>query len=243
MNTLWNILLALGIALFSYLLGGIPNAVMVGNLFYNKNPMHYGSHNSGGTNAGRVLGKKAGVAVIILDILKTATAFYLVFVILNFSGLKEAFPLWDDGLLYQWMSLFFVSLGHCFSPYLKGKGGKAVATLYGAIGGTSWLFFPLCFLLFGLFFKLTKKVMSLASILTGATLVALEWILILLNAFARWGLPASFFSWSFGSASGLAILWEAGLAVTLVYLLLVYKHRENILRLKKGEEKSLVWKK
>lgn len=243
MEIVYNLLLAFGLFLFAYLVGAIPNAVIVGKIFYSKNPLEFGSKNSGGTNAGRVLGRKAGVAVITLDILKTVLVFYVVFAILNFTGLKEAFQIWDEGRFYQWLALAFASLGHCFSPYLKGKGGKAVATLYGAAGGTSWLLFPLCFLLFGLFFKLTKKVMSLASILTGATLVALEWVLVLLNAFAPWNLPKDFFAWSFGACPALAIGWEAGLALTIVYLLLVLRHLPNIQRLRKGEEKSLEWKK
>jgi len=240
--TLANTLLLLGLGAFAYLLGGIPNAVIIGLLFYKKNPLEYGSHNSGGTNAGRVLGAKAGVAVIVLDILKAAAVFWISWAILYLSPLQESLTLWDAGRIHLWITLPLESLGHCFSPYLKGKGGKAVASLYGSIGGTSWVMFPLCFLLFFLFFRLTKKVMSKASLLTGLALVVLEWGLVAGNYLAGpsyYGIA----SWTFELAPGGELLWEAGVAVTLVYIVLVIRHRDNIRRIHDGEEKSLTWQK
>ena len=56
--------------LFGYLLGSIPFALVIGKLFYHTDIRQYGSGNLGGTNAGRVLGKKAGISVIVLDALK-----------------------------------------------------------------------------------------------------------------------------------------------------------------------------
>lgn len=238
-----NLLTVLGIALFAYFFGGIPTAVIIGKLFYGKNPLEYGSHNSGGTNAGRVLGKKAGILVIVLDILKTAAVFWTTYAVINFTGLTEAAHLWNDGLLYNWLALFFASLGHCFSPYLKGKGGKAVACLYGSVGGTSWVLFPLCFVSFFLFFKLTKKVMSKASILTGAFLVSLEWMLCIISLCLAGSFSSGFLSLTFASAPGASFGWESALSTTLVYLLLVTRHADNIRRIKSGNEKPLVWEK
>ena len=51
--------------LFGYLLGSIPFALVIGKVFYHTDVRNYGSGNLGGTNAGRVLGKKAGIAVIV----------------------------------------------------------------------------------------------------------------------------------------------------------------------------------
>ena len=58
-----------------YLFGSIPWALVIGKVFYKTDVRNFGSGNLGGTNAGRVLGKKAGVTVIILDGLK---AFFVV---------------------------------------------------------------------------------------------------------------------------------------------------------------------
>ncbi len=56
--------------LFSYLTGAFPSAVLVGKLFYNIDVREYGSGNAGATNTFRVLGKKAGIPVLLMDIFK-----------------------------------------------------------------------------------------------------------------------------------------------------------------------------
>lgn len=240
---LFNVLLMLGIFAFSYFFGAIPTAVIIGKVFYKKNPLDYGSHNAGGTNAGRVLGKKAGIIVITLDVLKTATVFWSVFALLSFSPLRKVAPYWDEGQIYLWGSLVFAGLGHCFSPYLKGKGGKAVACFYGSVGGTSPILFPLCFLVFFLSFKLTKKVMSKASILTGAILTLLSWVLSIVALCLGSDFDSSILSWAFGLGGTLRIGLESGIAITIVYLILVYRHKDNIERIKEGVEKPLHWEK
>ncbi len=241
--TLANILLGLSVAVFSFLIGGIPTAVIIGKVFFAKNPLEYGSHNSGGTNAGRVLGKKAGVVVIMLDILKTIAVFWSVYAVIEFSGLRKAMPIWDEGRFYVWSTLFFASLGHCFSPYLKGKGGKAVACFYGSVGGTSWLLFPLCFLVFFLVFKIAKRVMSKASIWTGAILLLFEGVLSLLSLLLASQFDVSFFNWSFGIGESAAFGYESFAAISFVYLILLWRHADNIRRIHSGEEKPLKWEK
>ena len=56
--------------IFGYIIGSIPMALIVGKLFYKTDIRKHGSGNLGGTNAGRVLGKKVGAIVITLDVLK-----------------------------------------------------------------------------------------------------------------------------------------------------------------------------
>ena len=65
MNINWIWYLGLG-----YLLGSIPFALVIGKLFYKTDVRNFGSGNLGGTNAGRVLGKKAGISVIVFDVVK-----------------------------------------------------------------------------------------------------------------------------------------------------------------------------
>ena len=55
--------------LLGYLLGSLPFALIIGKVFYHTDIRQYGSGNLGGTNAGRVLGKKAGISVIVFDVL------------------------------------------------------------------------------------------------------------------------------------------------------------------------------
>src|SRR5574344_2208776 len=102
MEVFLNIVIALVCMLFGYFIGAIPNGVLLGRLFFKKDPRDYGSHASGGTNASRVLGKKAGLIVILLDILKCAIAFWTVYAVITFSGLKQQVHLFDNGILYIW---------------------------------------------------------------------------------------------------------------------------------------------
>lgn len=118
MQILWFILAVLG----GYLLGSIPFALVIAKVFYKKDLRQYGSGNPGGTNAGRVLGKKAGVSVIVLDALKVVLAIYI-------GSLVSV----DCAML----SGLACCLGHCYPIFAHFKGGKAVASMYGFLLGIS----------------------------------------------------------------------------------------------------------
>ena len=70
--------------LMSYILGSIPTALIIGKVFFKKDIRQYGSGNLGGSNTGRVLGKKIGLLVMILDILKAVFAVFLTKIIIAF---------------------------------------------------------------------------------------------------------------------------------------------------------------
>ena len=108
--------------LVGYLLGSIPFALVIGKVFYKKDIRNYGSGNLGGGNAGRVLGKKAGVAVMTLDILKVSFAIFISGCLLEGEAIAVA-----AGLA--------AAIGHCFPLFARFKGGKAVATMYGFLFG------------------------------------------------------------------------------------------------------------
>ena len=112
-----NILLAL---LIGYLLGSIPFALVIGQVFYKTDIRKSGSGNLGGTNAGRVLGKKAGVSVTVLDALKCVLAMILVNLIDPSSAMYAGFG---------------CAVGHCYPLFANFKGGKAVATIMGYMLG------------------------------------------------------------------------------------------------------------
>ena len=82
--------------IIGYFLGSIPFALVIGKLFFQKDIRNYGSKNLGGGNAGRVLGKKAGLAVMTLDLLKVTLAIFLTAlfandeIILILAGLSAA---------------------------------------------------------------------------------------------------------------------------------------------------------
>lgn len=144
------------ILLLAYLFGSIPWALVIGKVFYKTDIRKHGSGNLGGSNAGRVLGKKAGVAVIALDALKALFS----------VALAKALNMSDTICV---LSGLLCCVGHCFPVFAGFKGGKAVATTVGFVIGISILivhnFVGMCVLPIASFFiilKLTKYV-SLSS--------------------------------------------------------------------------------
>ena len=105
--------------------GAIPFGVLVGHLFFRRDIRTEGSGNIGAANALRILGKKGAALVLILDALKGM----LPVVAVTLSGGTPAIAALAGGAAV---------LGHCFSPFLKGRGGKGVATSYGAIWALAW---------------------------------------------------------------------------------------------------------
>ena len=141
-----------------YLLGSIPFALVVGKVFYKKDIRNYGSGNLGGSNAGRVLGKKAGLSVMTLDILKVTLAIFIA----SFFQNREVSMV---------VAGVAAAIGHCFPIFAKFKGGKAVATMYGflfgmaLIGGYSfWIFFVPLFTFLAVLYL--TKIVALSSVLS-----------------------------------------------------------------------------
>lgn len=105
-----------------YVLGSIPFALVIGKVFYHTDVRQFGSGNLGGSNTGRVLGKKAGIATIAMDVLKVVVAVAIV------SLFNQEASIWA-GLA--------AAFGHCYPIFAKFKGGKAVATMFGFLLSTA----------------------------------------------------------------------------------------------------------
>lgn len=106
------------IAVVCFLLGAVNPATLLARAL-GRDLRSSGSGNPGATNAGRVLGAKWGVLVLVLDVGK---AWLPTFVVLRALG---TLPALVAGLA--------VALGHVFSPFLRGRGGKGVACALGAV--------------------------------------------------------------------------------------------------------------
>lgn len=147
----------------AYLLGSIPSGVWIGKLFYGKDIRQFGSGNSGTTNTFRVLGKPAGIVVLLMDILKGTLATLLP----TLFHLDNVNPLWFG---------VFAILGHTFPVFAGFKGGKAVATSAGMLLAYSPLFFLYSVVLFLVCLFITSMV-SLSSMIA-AVLVTLSTIIL-----------------------------------------------------------------
>ncbi|VDG98683.1 MULTISPECIES: glycerol-3-phosphate 1-O-acyltransferase PlsY [unclassified Sporosarcina] len=137
----------------AYLIGSIPSALWIGKLFYKTDIREHGSGNMGATNTFRVLGKKAGIAVTVFDILKGTAAVLLV-----------SLPYFADTHVHSLIVGVVAVIGHMYPVFAKFKGGKAVATSGGVLLGYSWPIFVLAILTFLLALKITKMV-SLTSMI------------------------------------------------------------------------------
>lgn len=142
----------------AYLLGSIPTSVWVGKLKYDVDVREHGSNNAGATNTFRVLGKKAGTFVLIVDICKGALAVLLPF----FLGVAE----WrsDELIHLQLETGVLAVLGHIFPLFAGFNGGKGVATSLGVIIGIHPPAALVCILVFLVFFILSSYV-SLGAII------------------------------------------------------------------------------
>lgn len=156
-------------SLIGYLLGSIPFAFVIGKVFYHTDVRQHGSGNLGGSNTGRVLGSKAGLSVMTLDLLKVTLSVFL------------AVTLSD----HPWAAACGATaagLGHCYPIFAKFRGGKAVASLYGFLFSL-WVclgYSPLMFFLPLVTFLLVlvpTKIVSLSSILSSAAAVLYVWLL------------------------------------------------------------------
>jgi len=197
----------------AYLMGSFSSAVWIGKWFYNTDVRTQGSGNAGATNTLRVLGTKAGIIVMVLDIAKAWGAVSLAYVFASDS-------LTHSQLIdYKIVLGAAAVLGHVFPVFTGFKGGKGVASLVGVILA---LYTPYIFLIvlgwFVLVVAVTRYV-SLASV-TGSILFAVLAIFV------------------FHEQNVYLIVLAA-----LIAVFIPVTHHKNITRLLKGEESKLTFRK
>lgn len=146
------------VLILGYLIGSIPFALVIGKGFYKTDVRQFGSGNLGGGNTGRVLGKKAGLSTMALDLLKVT----FVMLIAKLLGGNDT---------VMALGALAAGIGHCFPIFAGFKGGKAVAAMYGylfglfAVAGRSPLYFFLPLVVFLIVIVLGRMI-SLASIVS-----------------------------------------------------------------------------
>ena len=144
--------------LLAYLTGAFPSAVWVGKTFYKIDVREFGSGNAGATNTFRVLGKKAGIPVLFMDIFKGWLAVnYLNFLSEIPSAIESQFEI-------QLVFGIAAVIGHLFPVYTGFRGGKGIATMMGLLIGLHPLAAVCSFGVFVVVFLYSKYV-SLGSVL------------------------------------------------------------------------------
>ncbi|MDI6497949.1 glycerol-3-phosphate 1-O-acyltransferase PlsY [Leuconostoc suionicum] len=151
----------------SYLIGSLVPGFWVGKIFYHKDIRDEGSGNIGTTNSFRVLGIRAGITVLALDMLKGTAAGLL--------------PLLFHSSINPMLAGIGAILGHTFSIWIGFKGGKAVATSAGVLLAYNPIFFIIIISIFVILLSISSMV-SLSSMISFscAVLISLyyhDWIL------------------------------------------------------------------
>ena len=194
----------------AYLFGSIPTAVWIGQAFFNIDVREYGSGNAGATNTFRVLGKKAGIPVMLLDILKGWTATNLAY----FIGISTTGAYNSSSYTNYALALGIAAvMGHLFPIFAGFRGGKGIATLLGMILAIHLHAALLCVVMFILVLLITRYV-SLGSIMAGFT----------------YTIGVSFI---FPSNKSVVIYGMC------MFLLILVTHQKNIERLLKGKESKV----
>ena len=149
----------ISLLLSAYLIGSIPTAVWWGKRYYGIDVREFGSGNAGATNTFRVLGKRAGIPVLTIDILKgvlaTALAFFSPFIFDTNEFVNLQLGLGIAALV-----------GHVFPVFAGFRGGKGVATILGVVICLTPFTSLLVLLVFLTILILTKYV-SLSSMIGG----------------------------------------------------------------------------
>lgn len=195
---MFDLRLIIFLIIFSYLFGNLSPSIILSNIFGKSDIRQHGSGNAGTTNVLRVMGKKFGAIVFLLDALKGAIPAYL-------------------GLIYGGIDIAYICgiatvLGHVFPVIYAFKGGKGVATSFGAALVLSPLFALIAILVFALVVYASRYV-SLGSILGTVTFPLLMAIY---------------------NNNQLIKIYSLVFAI-----IIIYSHRQNIKKLIDGTENKL----
>ncbi|MFC2056633.1 glycerol-3-phosphate 1-O-acyltransferase PlsY [Chloroflexota bacterium] len=203
------------VVIIGYLLGSIPFGVLIGKRFAKMDIRAYGSGKIGTTNVLRTVGKKAAALALLLDVLKGTLA-------VVFAGLivgRNYLVIGDFGLgllVAQCLAALAAMAGHNWSVFLKFKGGRGVATLFGGLIALC----PVAALFGGEVFIIGIGLTRFASLGSIAGAVGTYTILIPLTILN--GFPVEY------------------LIYTLIgTIVIIITHRDNIARLIAGKERKL----
>lgn len=198
------------VLLVSYLIGSIPWGYLIGRA-NGIDIRKHGSHNIGATNVTRVLGAGPGRLCFVLDFLKGW------FPVVFFGSARAASHL---ALTPGWCALLAAAaavLGHVFPVWLKFKGGKGVATSIGVC--LAMAFWPMVIGAVAWFIVYKKTLVVAIASLTLAVVTPLSALVLRLTGLSY-------------------IHWHAIILMFLLGALIILRHKDNILRLRKGEENS-----
>lgn len=225
----WRFLLT---AIAAYLLGSINTAVIVTKIVTKgkQDIRQMGSGNAGFTNVLRSVGKVPAIFTIVCDALKCVIAVIIGWFIFSFVSADSAAVSSDLSYIGKYIAGIFCIFGHSYPVYFNFKGGKGVVTAAGLMLSEDWRVFLLILTTFLLVFIFTK-IISISSI-TCAVLYAVYTFII-----------TFFVDYRGGAGYSLSYVIISTAAALIIGVFVIVKHKENIGRLLRGEEKKITAKK
>ncbi|RKJ39012.1 glycerol-3-phosphate acyltransferase [Acutalibacter sp. 1XD8-33] len=228
-----NTNMAIGIALLlcgaaGYLLGSINWAIILTKLYQRKDIRTEGSGNAGMTNVLRSVGNLPAILTFLGDFLKCVAAVLLSQLIMYWAVLlaSDAAPTGELLDVAKFLAGVACVVGHIFPAYYGFRGGKGIVAAAAMIALTDWRVFLLVIATFGILF-LWKKIISLASVTCAALYPVYTFLLVFFADFSR------------GFCTVGQLIFTTGIAAFIGGLVL-FKHRSNIGRLLRGEEKPII---
>jgi glycerol-3-phosphate acyltransferase PlsY len=199
--------------LLSYVIGSLPTAILAGKILKNIDIREHGSGNAGATNVFRILGWKAGILVLLIDMFK---GFVVVWWLVNI--IPDANTNIELRTYFQIILGLAAIFGHIWTIFAGFHGGKGVGTAAGVFLGFMPIPVLICLIVFIIIVAKTHYV-SLGS-MTGAVLLPV--ILVIEKFYLNVEIPVAMLV----------------LSIALMFLILI-THRENIDRLRQGKENKL----
>ncbi|ATZ18024.1 glycerol-3-phosphate acyltransferase [Mesoplasma melaleucae] len=239
-------------SIFGYLLGSVLWSVFLTKWVKGISIYEVGSKNPGATNTVRILGKRWGLVVALLDGFK----------ILITAGVAVCLSLIPNELFSEtsyFIPCIFVLIGHCWPIWFKFRGGKAVSCFLGLLVVVNYLYFLFFFIVWWIFAFMYRKV-SLSSIIGTAIILLLMWL--------PWTYGISHFAYEWNGWDAFDSAWNnhvifsfynyfhtftphgfadgmlTGQIVILIGMfILVVRHKSNIIKLKNKTEEAIYPKK
>jgi glycerol-3-phosphate acyltransferase PlsY len=187
-----------GTLILAFLLGSLPFGLIVARVLYKTDIRTQGSGNIGAANTARTLGKGAGALVLVLDALKG----FVPTILAQYVG----------GLPLALLAGFAAIVGHCYSPWMRFRGGKGVATELGVLFGLAWQA-ALIFIGVWILAVVATGFASVASLLASLSTIVTLWLFLDMRA---------------------------AIYAACVVAIIAWRHRENIQRLLAGHENRLI---
>ncbi len=219
-------------AVVAYLLGSVNTAVIVTKIVTGgkKDIREMGSGNAGFTNVLRSVGKVPAIFTIVCDALKCVVAVIIGWLIFSSVPADSQILSSEFGNCGKYIAGIFAILGHSYPIYFHFKGGKGVVTAAALIASEDWRVFIAIIAIFLIIFACTK-IISISSIIAAALYAPLTF------------LATFFFDYANGAGYSLGYVILSTVAALIIGIFVIVKHKENIKRLMRGEEKKITAKK